>query len=155
MQVYEYNSDSASCLYECGSGQGTWARAVGLKDVGSDPGGGIQDALGTAWRDAAVGIPKGACLHLMFDHNDEEAYHTRYMRDMAHKAGIRTKLVEGLGSLRWGSAGEVVDADGEEINFVWKTWAWETVRFLICALCFRILPLFRPLSPLFASTLIA
>ena len=86
----------------------------------------------------------------MFDHNDEEAYHTRYMRDMAHKAGIRTKLVEGLGSLRWGSAGEVVDADGEEINFVWKTWAWETVRFLICALCFGLLPLFLPLSPLFA-----
>jgi glutathionylspermidine amidase/synthetase len=100
---------------------------VGLKDVGTDPGGRLADALGAAWRDAAARIPKGACLHVMFDQNDEEAYHSRYMRDMAHKAGIRTKLVQGLGDLCWGSADAVVDADGEEVKFVWKTWAWETV----------------------------
>ena len=122
VKAYEYNADSASCLYECGSAQGAWARAVALD--GLDSGAPLAQMLTAAWRDA--GIAEGAALHLMYDENAEENYHARYMRDAAAKAGIRTKLVAGVDGLRW-KGGRVVDIDGEALRFVWKSWSWETV----------------------------
>mmetsp|Transcript_8952 Transcript_8952/g.31673 ORF Transcript_8952/g.31673 Transcript_8952/m.31673 type:complete len:487 (-) Transcript_8952:313-1773(-) len=123
VKAYEYNADSASCLYECGYAQERWANAVGL--VGSDPGQHLGSELTAAWRDA--GIPAGAKLHLMLDDDLEEAYHARYVRDAAQEAGIRTKLIKGVEGMSWGPEGEVMDDEGERVQFVWKTWAWETV----------------------------
>ena len=134
-------SYSASCLFECGYTQGKWAAAVGIT-VGKSPGEGVFDALVVAW--ASAGIPEGACLHFMFDEDQEEAYHAAYMRSAATKAGIRTKTIVGLSGLNFGDDDQVVDIDGEVselvwktttltrtlnevIKFVWKTWQWETV----------------------------
>jgi len=77
-------------------------------------------------------VAEGACLHLMLDDDLEEIYHARYMEEQAQRAGLRTKLVCGVAGLCWGTASDsntrvVVDSDGEEVRFVWKTWAWETV----------------------------
>ena len=124
IKAYEYNADSASCLYECGYTQGMWADAVGLGRVGINPGLNLAAELEAAWSDA--GVPEGGVLHLMLDDDLEEEYHARYVRDAAQRAGLRTRLVKGVQGLRW-EQGKVVDAEGEELRFVWKTWAWETV----------------------------
>lgn len=126
IKVYEYNADSASCLYECGSSQGRWAASAGLR-VGEDSGANLWPALVSGWKTA--GVPAGACLHLMYDDDREEAYHVRYMAAAARAAGLATKLIQGVEGLAWGgqSGTELLDADGERIQYVWKSWSWETV----------------------------
>lgn len=132
IKVYEYNADSASCLYECGYYQGRWAEAVGLT-LGTCPGEGLFDALVATW--AKAGLPAGACLHVMYDDNQEEAYHAAYMCSAIAKAGIRTKMTKCLGGLHFSDSEprQVVDADGEAIAYVWKTWSWETVFDVLAA----------------------
>lgn len=39
IKCFEYNADSASCLFECGHTQGAWANAVGLENTGVNAGG--------------------------------------------------------------------------------------------------------------------
>lgn len=123
VKAYEYNADSASCLYECGYTQGRWADAVGLE--GTNPGQDMARELEAAWRNA--GIPATARLHLMLDDDLEEEYHARYVRDAARSAGIQTTLIKGVQGLSRGPNGEVQDAEGHAVQFVWKSWAWETV----------------------------
>ncbi len=130
IKAYEYNADSASCHMECGKVQGKWARAFGC-DVGRCTGGHLHDDLVEAWEDAGV----EGVLHIMQDHDLEETYHALYMRSAIEKAGIRCKTITGLGGLGWDAEGRVVDADGEPILRVWKTWAWETAIDQIRAEC--------------------
>ena len=42
------------------------------------------------------------------------------------EAGVDSKIIRGVKGLQWGEGGEVLDADGVPITWVWKTWAWET-----------------------------
>jgi len=120
VKVYEYNADSASTLFECGVLQDAWAKAVGLK--GQNAGELVESELTDSWKRVKV----NGTLHLLYDENKEEEYHTMYMMQIAQKAGLKCKLVKGLKSLNWSDKGEVVDENGEIIKNVWKTWSWTT-----------------------------
>lgn len=121
VKAYEYNADSASCHLEAGKIQGKWAAHFGCQD-GRDPGEPLFGALVEAWQGAGV----EGVLHVMYDCDMEEAYHARYMKAAAEAAGLRCKMIRGLAGLGWNARNEVVDAEGEPIRWVWKTWAWET-----------------------------
>ena len=120
IKAFEYNIDTASCLFEAGSTQGRWAKAMGLP--GKDAGEGVFQKLVDAWK--ATGLT--GTVHMMFDDDVEERYHTLYMAGAARAAGLQCKMVCCTEGLRWVD-GKVADSDGELITQVWKTWAWETV----------------------------
>jgi len=121
VKVYEYNIDSAACYMEAGLLQGLWFDALGFKE-GRCPGAQLFPNLVQAWHASHV----DPVLHLMRDEDPEEAYHALYMKSAAEQAGLRCKLIGGVKGLDWDREGFVVDADGERILWVWKTWAWET-----------------------------
>ena len=121
LKVYEYNADSASCYFECGELQGRWAEAAGVTE-GWDPGGDLHTHLVDAWKRAGI----SGTLHIMQDVELEETYHALYMKEAIEAAGINCKILVGLDGIHWDKDGAIVDADGERIRWVWKTWAWET-----------------------------
>lgn len=133
LKVYEYNCDSASCHMDAGKVQGRWAAQVGL-NLGFDPGAGLQSALVAAWRESDV-ARRGNLLHILIDRDLEEAYHALFMQEVLTAAGIRSKLLHGMAGIAWNEAGDIVDADGERIEWVWKTWAWETALDQLRAEC--------------------
>lgn len=130
VKLYEYNADSASCHLEAGRIQGKWARHFGVNE-GEDPGRELAGALQAVWHDSGV----SGLLHIMQDHDSEETYHAQFIRATAEAAGIPCKVIKGVAGLNWGSDGEILDADGAPIRFVWKTWAWETALDQIRAEC--------------------
>ena len=121
LKLYEYNADSASCHMEAGKVQGLWAEHYGC-DIGEDAGEDLFQSLVDAWKKSAV----DGLVHIMLDRDAEETYHALFMRECMKAAGIDSKMIHGLNELRWGSDGDVLDADGMPIRWVWKTWAWET-----------------------------
>jgi glutathionylspermidine amidase/synthetase len=121
IKVYEYNCDSASCHMECGVVQDKWAAHFGC-EFGRSSGDELSEDLVEAWRN--IGL--NDTLHIMQDRDLEETYHALYMKAAAEAAGIRCKIIKGVAGLDWDDEAFVVDQDGERINFVWKTWAWET-----------------------------
>ncbi|RRJ85068.1 glutathionylspermidine synthase family protein [Aestuariirhabdus litorea] len=121
IKVYEYNADSASCYLEAGKLQQQWFEAAGVEQ-GRCPGGRLFADLVHAWHSSETEGP----LHILQDEDAEEQYHALYIQAAAEAAGIRCKPVVGMRGLGWDPEGHVVDADGERINWVWKTWAWET-----------------------------
>ncbi len=130
IKAYEYNADSASCHMECGKIQTRWAAHYGC-DVGRCAGDGLTESLISAWKRSRV----DGVLHIMRDNDLEETYHALYMKTAIEKAGIDCKIITGLSGLRWDDDGCVTDADGVRINWVWKTWAWETAIDQIRAEC--------------------
>jgi glutathionylspermidine amidase/synthetase len=130
LKVYEYNCDSASCHMECGKVQGRWAKHFECDD-GRDPGERLHRMLVQAWEDSDV----DSVLHILVDPNPEETYHALFMREALERAGVRTKIIDNFDGLRWDEQGEIVDAEGERIRWVWKTWAWETALDQIRAEC--------------------
>ena len=121
LKVFEYNCDSASCHMECGKVQQIWAEHFGCDD-GHSTGQDLHSDLVDAWAKSGV----SGLLHIMQDGDPEEVYHALYMKAAIEHAGIRCKIVTGLSGLAWDADGNVVDADGERVEQVWKTWAWET-----------------------------
>lgn len=121
IKTYEYNADSASCHLECGKIQIKWAAQVGCQD-GWCPGEDLFEQLVYAWKSRGI----TGTVHLMRDKDAEEIYHALYMKSALEAAGITCKIIEGVDVLSWDGKGHVVDADGDEIIHVWKTWAWET-----------------------------
>ena len=121
LKVYEYNCDSASCHMECGKVQGKWATHFDC-DEGFDPGQNLHEELVEAWKDSDV----NDVLHIMQDGDLEETYHALFMQEAMEEAGIRSKIIRGVAGLSWDEDGNVLDADGVRIRWVWKTWAWET-----------------------------
>jgi glutathionylspermidine amidase/synthetase len=121
IKVYEYNADSASCYLECSKIQGKWADHYGCTD-GFDPGDQLAGALVTAWEKSDV----AGVLHIMQDREPEESYHALFMKTVLEQAGIPCKILKGVNGLAWNRKGNVIDTDGLEIKWVWKTWAWET-----------------------------
>ena len=121
IKVYEYNCDSASCHMEAGKVQGLWAHHYHCDD-GDDAGKDLFDHLVDAWRI----IPIDGLLHLLLDDNEEEKYHTLFMREAIMKAGLQVELIQGFDDTRWTVRNDIVDSKGKAIQRVWKTWAWET-----------------------------
>jgi glutathionylspermidine amidase/synthetase len=130
LKVYEYNCDSASCHMETGKIQGKWARHFGC-DEGTDPGQKLHELLRDAWRHSDV----NDVLHIMRDGDLEEAYHALFMQEAMEQAGVRSKIIDGVAGLQWGSDGGIVDSDGVRVKWVWKTWAWETALDQLRAEC--------------------
>lgn len=141
VKCYEYNADSASCYLEAGEVQGAWSNAAGLGTVGLDAGRDVFARLVDGFRALrlerpAEGITQASqappLLHMLIDEGGEERYHALYMQAAANAAGLRTKLVVGRpDALGWAWApdgsGSVIDAEGEPVTRVWKTWAWNTI----------------------------
>jgi glutathionylspermidine amidase/synthetase len=130
LKVYEYNCDSASCHMETGKVQGKWARHFGC-DEGYDPGRKLHELLRDAWRHSDV----DEMLHIMQDDDPEETYHALFMQEAMEEAGIRSKIINGVSSLCWAADGGILDADGQRVRWVWKTWAWETALDQLRAEC--------------------
>ena len=121
LKLYEYNCDSAACHMECGKVQGAWARHFGVR-IGTDPGEDLQERLAEAWHDSGVDQP----IHIMIDRELEETYHALFLRSTMEAGGLSCRLVRGLEGLHWDDEGNVRDAAGGPIRWIWKTWAWET-----------------------------
>ncbi|RHY23013.1 hypothetical protein DYB32_009326 [Aphanomyces invadans] len=120
IKTYEYNADSASCLFECGHSQDKWAATVGLGGrSNSDT---LFTQLVAAWTSKKV----VGDLHLLCDDDLEERYHSLYMQAAAEAAGITCHLIVGIDSITFDGQ-DFRDANGTAIRNVWKTWSWETV----------------------------
>lgn len=130
LKVYEYNCDSASCHMEAGKIQGKWAEHYGCDD-GDDAGEDLQELISAAWQHSDV----DDVLHIMQDDDPEENYHALFMQDAMTEAGIRSKIIRGVGGLHWEEDGGIADADGDRVHWVWKTWAWETALDQLRAEC--------------------
>lgn len=121
LKVFEYNCDSAGCYMETGKVQGIWAKHYGC-NIGANPGKRLHKHLRDAWRHSDV----NDILHIMQDDDPEETYHALFMQEAMEQAGITSKILHGVSNLSWAEDGSVLDPDGLKINWVWKTWAWET-----------------------------
>jgi glutathionylspermidine amidase/synthetase len=121
LKVYEYNCDSASCYMESGKVQGKWAKHFGVK-TGTDAGHNLFKDLVKAWRKSEV----KSLVHILQDDEPEEHYHALFMKEAIEAAGFECKVVIGLNALSWDAAGNIVDAQGDKLSCVWKTWSWET-----------------------------
>jgi glutathionylspermidine amidase/synthetase len=115
---------------ETGKIQGKWAEYYGC-DEGTDAGDKLFPRLRDAWLHSNV----DDVLHIMQDRDLEETYHALFMQEAMEHGGVRSKILHGLGDLRWGDGGTIVDADGVPVKWVWKTWAWETVLDQLRAEC--------------------
>ncbi|HEY5623880.1 MAG TPA: glutathionylspermidine synthase family protein, partial [Gammaproteobacteria bacterium] len=121
LKVYEYNCDSASCHMEAGKIQGKWSDHVGCSD-GENAGQNLHNLLVGAWRHSDV----DGVMHILQDDDPEENYHALFMQEAMTEAGIDSKIIRGVAGLKWENDGGISDADGVRVNWVWKTWAWET-----------------------------
>ena len=130
LKVYEYNCDSASCYMECGKIQGKWARHFNVEE-GKDAGKELFKDLVRAWRKSDV---KGL-VHILRDNDPEETYHALFMQETMAAAGIEARIIVGLDALVWDARGNIVDKQGDQVNWVWKTWAWETALDQIRSEC--------------------
>ncbi|MCB1668054.1 MAG: bifunctional glutathionylspermidine amidase/synthase [Pseudomonadales bacterium] len=121
LKVYEYNCDSASCYMETGKVQGKWAKHYRVDD-GDDAGAELFNALVHAWRKSHA----KKLVHILRDDEPEEKYHAFFMQQALQAAGLKSKIITGLEGLVRDTSGDIVDAEGEQVRWVWKTWAWET-----------------------------
>ncbi|OFZ21570.1 MAG: bifunctional glutathionylspermidine amidase/synthase [Bdellovibrionales bacterium RIFOXYA1_FULL_36_14] len=122
LKVYEYNADSASCYMECGKVQLKWADHFGC-DIGNGTGERLQPDLVAAWKR----VDGSHIVHLLYDDNPEETYHTLFMKECIELAGFTCKAICGVDAFSFDKNGNIVDADGTKVKIIWKTWAWETV----------------------------
>jgi glutathionylspermidine amidase/synthetase len=130
LKVYEYNCDSASCYMEAGKVQGKWGQHYQVND-GDDAGQDLFKDLSRAW---AKSNAKGL-VHILRDDEAEEKYHAYFMQEAMRAGGLDSKIIVNLDGLVWDSEGNILDADGEPLRWVWKTWAWETALDQIRAEC--------------------
>ncbi len=121
LKVYEYNCDSASCYMEAGKVQGKWADHMHIKD-GEDAGAGLFRALSKAWKKSHA----KQLVHILRDDEPEEKYHALFMQEALNSAGIATRIIIGLEGLSWDEQGNIQDDQGNLVQWVWKTWSWET-----------------------------
>jgi glutathionylspermidine amidase/synthetase len=121
LKVYEYNCDSASCYMEAGKVQGKWARHFRVQD-GVDAGKELFSDLVRAWRKSDV----QGLVHILQDDDPEEKYHALFIQETMKAADIDSRIITGLQGLVWDAQGNIIDSHGDQVNWVWKTWAWET-----------------------------
>lgn len=120
LKVYEYNADSASCYFEAARLQSEWAAHYGCT-IGRSPGEDLFKRLVNAWKARDI----TGVLHIMQDSDDEETYHSLFMKSAMEAAGLTVNILQGVSGLKW-NKGNIVDAEETAIKRVWKTWAWET-----------------------------
>lgn len=130
LKVYEYNCDSASCYMEAGKVQGKWGQHYQLTDS-EDAGKALFHDLSRAWEKSHA---KGL-VHILRDHDPEEEYHALFIQQTLEAAGIASKIIIQLEGLAWDKQGTIRDQDGDAVNWVWKTWSWETALDQIRAEC--------------------
>lgn len=130
LKVYEYNCDSASCYMEAGKIQGKWAEHFHIKE-GEDAGKDLFIELTKAWRRSNA----NQLVHILRDDEPEEKYHALFMQESLKKAGLDSKIIVGLEGLSWDKKGNITDKNGDLVNWVWKTWSWETALDQIRAEC--------------------
>ena len=121
LKAYEYNCDSASCFMEAGKVQGKWAKAYRVKDG--------ENAAEDLFRDLVDAWKKSQAkdfVHILRDEDPEEIYHAYFMQDAIRAAGLDCRIIVGTESLIWGDGGHIFDSEGQRVEWVWKTWAWET-----------------------------
>ncbi len=116
LKVYEYNADSASCHTEAGLILEKWAEQ-GYTGKGHNPAEGLINELAGARKHSKA----RPFVHIMQDDDIEEDYHAQFMQQALHQAGFASKILRGLGELRWDDAGQLIDGDGRLVNCVWKT----------------------------------
>ncbi|HGF6559330.1 MULTISPECIES: bifunctional glutathionylspermidine amidase/synthase [unclassified Providencia] len=121
LKVYEYNADSASCHTETGLIIDKWSKVGGI-NAGWNPGERLQELLTDTWKHTTA----KPFIHIMQDRDSEEDYHALFMAQSIKAAGFECKIIHGLDELVWNETGQVVDGEGQVLQCVWKTWAWET-----------------------------
>ena len=89
---------------------------------GQDSGKDLFNHLVNTWRKSQA---KGL-VHILYDNDPEEKYHALFIQQTLKSAGLESKLICGISSLRWDSLGNILDEQGTLIHWVWKTWSWET-----------------------------
>lgn len=131
IKVYEYNADSSSTHMECAKIQNRWSHHFGCRE-GKCAGERLHKNLVEAWKASEV----DGTLHILQDHDHEETYHALFMKSAMEQAGITCKVIKGIDSLK--KVGEsILDFDGQKVNWVWKTWAWETAMDQINDYCLK------------------
>lgn len=121
LKVYEYNCDSASCYMEVGKVQGKWLKHFQVKG-GTDAGTALFSHLVKAWQARAI----DSVIHILQDDDPEETYHALFMKNAIEAAGHQCKILVGIDSLTCNTNNEIEDSAGIKIQWIWKTWAWET-----------------------------
>jgi glutathionylspermidine amidase/synthetase len=121
LKVYEYNCDSASCYMEVGKVQGKWLKHYKVKG-GTDAGKDLFNQLVKAWKARAI----NSVIHILQDDDPEETYHALFMKNAIETAGHECKIIVGIDTLKWNEHNEIEDSTGIKLQWIWKTWAWET-----------------------------
>ena len=122
LKVYEYNADSASCHAEAGDIMNRWAKQAGGV-LGENPSDGLRNALADCWQHSQA----SKLVHILQDHDDEEDYHAMFMQQALVQAGFQAKIIHGTEGLHWDNRGRLIDDENNQVQTVWKTWAWETM----------------------------
>ena len=52
----------------------------------------------------------------MQDHDDEEDYHSLFMRNALVQAGFKAKIIHGTEGLHWDSRGRLIDDEDNQIK---------------------------------------
>ncbi|CAD2217436.1 trypanothione synthetase/amidase [Angomonas deanei] len=141
--MLEYNCDSSGALLEGCSTQQKMAEHYGIKE--GDSTGSFLSAKCLSYFKTLQSNPR-ACpahklIHFMIDEDDEERYTALCMMKFAEQSGFRCKLCVGVSDFNFSNREPIhippealpsdnktiIDADGEEVLLVWKTWSWDTV----------------------------
>ncbi|EPY37109.1 trypanothione synthetase/amidase [Strigomonas culicis] len=143
--MLEYNCDSSGALLECCDTQGKMAKWYNIHQ--GDSAGSFLGAKCVAFFQQLLqnekACPTHHLCHFMIDDDDEEHYTALCMMNFAERAGFRCKLCVRLGDFHYKEGCHspvhkapetlpcdhptILDADGEEVLLVWKTWSWDTV----------------------------
>eukprot|EP00759_Apiculatamorpha_spiralis_P044351 PhF_6_TR41333/c0_g1_i2/m.62679/K01460/gsp; glutathionylspermidine amidase/synthetase len=123
-KIFEYNSDSSGCLYECAVWSEKWAQGnhgvMGTSVVNT-----MHAQIVAAWR--RLDLQPGEVVHFCIDTEKEELYNALYMQRACREAGVEAKICILFDSFKWNAAtGGIEDSEGRTVKYVWKTWMWET-----------------------------
>lgn len=120
-KVLEYNADTANQLFECAIIQKKWPEAVKLPSVFT-PVRRLNLALVQNWKKMKI----NSIVHLIIDDHPNERLTALYMQNVIKEAGLRSKLCVGIKQIS-SKDGLIYDQDGDRIEFVWKSFMWETI----------------------------
>lgn len=143
--MLEYNCDSSGALLECCDTQAKMAKSYNVTQGEST--GSFLGAKCVSYFERLLqnekACPTHRLCHFMIDEDDEERYTALCMMNFAEKAGFRCKLCIKLDAFHYKEGCRspvnkapdalpcdhpiILDADGEEVLLVWKTWSWDTV----------------------------
>lgn len=138
--MLEYNCDSSAALLECCDIQEKMAQHYHVScghSAGSFCGAACRSYFAQIMRNKHV-CPSHKLIHFMIDDDDEERYTALCVIQFAEAVGFRTRLCVKLDDFSFADVhparppraerdAHIVDANGETVQLVWKTWSWDTV----------------------------